>query len=118
MAPPSFAAARMAATCGMGLNNAMATGVNMLGDVHGGAGEQAIALFHHVLRIGPEDLAEALDSWRVEHGKYLPGFGHRFHTPTDPRAPRPLQLVDEGAETGAVPGAYAQIARANEQYLT
>ena len=42
MAPPSFAAARMAATCGMGLNNAMATGVNMLGDVHGGAGEQAI----------------------------------------------------------------------------
>ena len=37
---PSIAAARMAATCGVGLNNVMATGVNMLGDVHGGAGEQ------------------------------------------------------------------------------
>ena len=35
---PSIAAARMAATCGVGLNNVMATGVNMLGDVHGGAG--------------------------------------------------------------------------------
>ena len=32
---PSIAAARMAATCGVGLNNVMATGVNMLGDVHG-----------------------------------------------------------------------------------
>ena len=42
---PSIAAARMAVTCGIGLNNAMATGVNMLGDVHGGAGEQAVTLF-------------------------------------------------------------------------
>ena len=38
---PSIAAARMAATCGVDLNNIMATGVNMLGDVHGGAGEHA-----------------------------------------------------------------------------
>ena len=29
---PSIAAARMAATCGVGLNNVMATGVNMLGE--------------------------------------------------------------------------------------
>ncbi|MFZ9134185.1 MAG: citryl-CoA lyase, partial [Gemmobacter sp.] len=36
---PSIAAARMAATCGVGLQSAMATGLNMLGDVHGGAGE-------------------------------------------------------------------------------
>ena len=39
---PSIAAARMAVTCGLPLNNALATGVNMLGDVHGGAGEQAV----------------------------------------------------------------------------
>lgn len=115
---PSIAAARMAATCGVGLNNAMATGVNMLGDVHGGAGEQAIALFHHVERAGPEGLADALDTWRAEHGKYLPGFGHRFHKPVDPRAPRLLQLVDETAETGSVPGAYSQIGRAIERHLT
>ena len=41
---PSIAAARMTATCGVGLNNAMANGVNMLGDVHGGAGEQCADL--------------------------------------------------------------------------
>ena len=35
---PSIAIARMAATCGVGLNNAMASAVNVLGDVHGGAG--------------------------------------------------------------------------------
>jgi citrate synthase len=114
---PSIAAARMAVTCGLGLNNAMATGVNMLGDVHGGAGEQAIALFHHVERAGPEGLPDALDTWRAEHGIYLPGFGHRFHTPTDPRSPRLLQLVDEAAQTGAVPGVYAQIGRAIEDHL-
>ena len=39
---PSIAIARMAATCGIGLNNAMASAVNVLGDVHGGAGEQQL----------------------------------------------------------------------------
>ena len=33
---PSIAIARMAATCGVGLNSAMASAVNVLGDVHGG----------------------------------------------------------------------------------
>lgn len=33
---PSIAAARMAVTCGLGLNGAMASAVNMLDDVHGG----------------------------------------------------------------------------------
>ena len=32
---PSIAAARMAITCGVGINNAMASAINMLGDVHG-----------------------------------------------------------------------------------
>ena len=41
---PSIAIARMAATCGVGLNSAMASAVNVLGDVHGGAGEQAVEL--------------------------------------------------------------------------
>ena len=33
---PSIAAARMAVTCGLGLNGAMGTAVHMLDDVHGG----------------------------------------------------------------------------------
>src|SRR5262249_59453286 len=45
---PSIAAARMAMTCGVGINNAMASAVNMLGDVHGGAGEQCLALLNTI----------------------------------------------------------------------
>lgn len=114
---PSIAAARMAATCGVGLQSAMATGLNMLGDVHGGAGEQAVEMYRFVEKAGPDGLADSLDAWRAERGAYLPGFGHRFHKPVDPRAPRLLALVDEAAEAGAVTGAYARIGRAVEAHL-
>ena len=46
---PSIAASRMAITCGVGINNAIASGVNMLGDVHGGAGEQSLELYQDIL---------------------------------------------------------------------
>lgn len=114
---PSIAAARMAITCGVGLQNAMATGLNMLGDVHGGAGEQAVELYRAVEAAGPKGMPGALDAWRTEHGRFLPGFGHRFHKPTDPRSPRLLALVDEAADQGAVSGVYAGIGRAIERHL-
>lgn len=111
---PSIAAARMAVTCGLPLNNAMASAVNMLGDVHGGAGEQAVELYH-LLAEAP--LPEALDAWCAQHGKIVPGFGHRFHTPTDPRAPRLLELVAESVDAGVCGGAFAKIAQAVEAEL-
>ncbi|APX13191.1 citryl-CoA lyase [Tateyamaria omphalii] len=113
---PSIAAARMAVTCGLSLNGAMASAVNMLDDVHGGAGEQAVELYH---RIGSADapLAEILEEWRAEHGQFIPGFGHRFHKPVDPRAPRLLGLVDAAAEDGTVSGRFAAIARGIEGAL-
>jgi citrate synthase len=114
---PSIAAARMAATCGVGLQNAMATGLNMLGDVHGGAGEQAIDLYMRVVAAEPDTLPATLDAWRSEHGPYLPGFGHRFHKPVDPRAPRLLGLVEEAAAENAVAGRFAVAARAIEAHL-
>lgn len=114
---PSIAAARMAATCGVGLQSAMATGLNMLGDVHGGAGEQAVALYHAMAQAGGGGLAGALDDWRARHGSYLPGFGHRFHKSVDPRAPRLLALVDDAAAAGAVSGRHAHTARAIEAHL-
>jgi len=113
---PSIAAARMAVTCGVGLNNAMASAVNMLGDVHGGAGEQAVELFHFVdLHSG--GLSAALDDWRAARGKIVPGFGHRFHTPTDPRAPRLMALLREAAVSGTVDGRFADIGEAIEAEL-
>ncbi|MEO1775976.1 MAG: citryl-CoA lyase [Pseudomonadota bacterium] len=114
---PSIAAARMAATCGVGLNNAMATGVNMLGDVHGGAGEQAVELFIRLDTAGQAAFDRELDGWREERGRYVPGFGHRFHKPVDPRAPRLLGLVDEVAATGDVTGRFAALGRRIEARL-
>ena len=115
---PSIAAARMAVTCGLSLNNAMASAVNFLGDVHGGAGEQAVELYTRIEAAGgPAATAATVATWRAENGKYLPGFGHRFHKPVDPRAPRLLALVDEAAAAGEVSGRFAQIARAVEAHL-
>ena len=47
---PSIAAARMAVTCGLGLNGAMGTAVHMLDDVHGGAGEQLVEWLYQLSR--------------------------------------------------------------------
>ena len=116
---PSIAIARMAATCGVGLNNAMASAVNVLGDVHGGAGEQAVELYTAVAaRLDAGESMDAavtagLDAAIAEHGKFVSGFGHRFH-PVDPRAPRLLELVDDAARAGVVGGRFATIARAIE----
>jgi citrate synthase len=113
---PSIAAARMAVTCGLPLNNAMASAVNMLGDVHGGAGEQAVELFHFVMSYdGP--VSDALAAWKDARGKIIAGFGHRFHKPTDPRAPRLMELVDQAVGQGACDGKFAQIAQEIETVL-
>ncbi|MEE2943552.1 MAG: citryl-CoA lyase [Pseudomonadota bacterium] len=120
---PSIAAARMAATCGLGLNNVMATAVNMLGDVHGGAGEQCAELYFEIADrmdagAGLEDaVRDGLDAWRAEHGKIVSGFGHRFHKPVDPRAPRLMALVRQAAAKGTVSGRYADIGEAVQAEL-
>ncbi|MEH6721098.1 MAG: citryl-CoA lyase [Aurantimonas endophytica] len=117
---PSIAIARMAATCGVGINNAMASAINVLGDVHGGAGEQAVAFYQEIdAMVGGElsrgSVAAALEK-RSAIDKYVPGFGHRFH-PVDPRAPRLLQLVGEAAAKGVVGGRFATIAQLIEATL-
>ncbi len=121
---PSIACARMAVTCGLDLNGAMASAVNMLGDVHGGAGEQAVELYAAIAArfadgtpITPAVVAE-IDHWQATRSRFVPGFGHRFHKPEDPRAPRLLSLVDEAAHAGIVSGNFAAIGRAVQATLT
>lgn len=120
---PSIAAARMAVTCGLGLNGAMASAVNMLDDVHGGAGEQAVELYTWIddaIQDGQpavDAAAQMIDRWQSERTRFIPGFGHRFHKPEDPRAPRLLSLVDEAAKTGTVDGRFAKIGRAVQETL-
>lgn len=120
---PSIAAARMAVTCGLGLNGAMASAVNMLDDVHGGAGEQAVELYTWIddaIQDGQpvvDAAAQMIDCWQSERTMFVPGFGHRFHKPEDPRAPRLLGLVDKAAKSGVVDGRFATIARAIQETL-
>lgn len=119
---PSIAIARMAATCGIGLNGAMASGLNALGDVHGGAGEQAVALYHDLLAASGagDDLAstvaQGIDRFLAAGTGHVPGFGHRFH-PIDPRAPRLMQVVRDAAAAGTVTGRFADVAEAIEADL-
>ena len=120
---PSIAIARMAATCGVPINAAMASAVNVLGDVHGGPGQQCMEVY---LEIDAElarsgDLGEAvravLRRRRDAGDAYVPGFGHRFH-PLDPRTPRLLSLVDAAAAAGTVDGRFAAIGRAVEAAIS
>ena len=120
---PSIAAARMAATCGVGLNNAMANGVNMLGNVHGGAGEQCAELYYAIAKRMDDgatlDTAvdQGLNTWRDQYGKIVSGFGHRFHKPVDPRAPRLMELVRNAADAGTVSGRFADVGEAVQASL-
>lgn len=120
---PSIAIARMASSCGIGINNAMASAANVLGDVHGGAGEQCVALFNQILALQKDSelsldqaadkvLGEFFDSGK----KYVPGFGHRFH-PVDPRSAPLLNLLRKAEDAGAVQAGYSAAAEAVEKTI-
>jgi len=119
---PSIAIARMAVTCGLPLNGAMASAINALDDVHGGAGQQCMELLAAIdADAGQRDATEAgvaavLERYRAEHGKIVPGFGHRWHG-VDPRAVRLLQLVGDAERDGVVAGRFARHAKAVERQL-
>ena len=114
---PSIAIARMAITCGVDLNNAMASGINTLGDVHGGAGEQCVELLNEIVarESTGQNLTDAVAQVLTKH-RYVPGFGHRFH-PVDPRRDPLLALVDQAVADGVIAGHHAQAARAIETAL-
>ena len=118
---PSIAIARMAVTCGVGINNAIASAVNALGDAHGGAGQQCVELLTEVVarHSAGADLQDAAAEVIAAHragGGYVPGFGHRFH-PKDPRRDPLLALVDAAAADGVVAGRHVAAARAVEEVL-
>ncbi|WP_433383428.1 citryl-CoA lyase [Actinoplanes sp. CA-142083] len=106
---PSIAIARMTATCGVGLNSAIANGVNTLGDVHGGAGQQCLELLDDI--VSGADPASVVATVR-----YFPGFGHRFH-PVDPRREPMLRLIRQAVDDGVIPGRHLAAALAVEEIL-
>ena len=119
---PSIAIARMAVTCGLPVNGAMASAINVLDDVHGGAGQQCMELYREIDgEAGPAgDLvaaAAAVLKRRADAGdRIVPGFGHRFH-PIDPRTAPLFVLVERARAAGTVTGRYAAIGHAVEEAL-
>jgi len=119
---PSIAIARMAMTCGIGLNGAIASGVNVLGDVHGGAGQQCMELLADIASreskaTTPDAALRAgLEEFHAKHGRFIPGFGHRFHG-IDPRAARLSELIREAARDGIISGRYLAIGEGVQRAL-
>lgn len=120
---PSIAIARMSVTCGVDINNAMASAVNVLGDVHGGAGQQCMELYDAVIaaqdarQCSLEDaVRDVLDDYRRNVSTIVPGFGHRFHA-VDPRATRLFSLLDVARADGTIAGRHVAVARAIEAAL-
>ncbi|CAM5217769.1 citrate synthase (unknown stereospecificity) OS=Castellaniella defragrans OX=75697 GN=HNR28_003407 PE=3 SV=1 [Castellaniella defragrans] len=118
---PSIAVARMGVTCGLPLNGAMASAVNVLDDIHGGAGEQCLALYNAILEgqagmPAPGQLDARLRAYVEKSGSHIPGFGHRFH-PVDPRAVKLLSLVERARLEGVVSGRHAAVGKAIEAWI-
>jgi citrate synthase len=115
---PSIAIARMTATCGVGLNNAMASGVNALGDTHGGAGQQCVEVLTEIVSLVDTGVSVDVAAAQVAgRHRYVPGFGHRFH-PVDPRRDPLLALVDRAVADGVVAGRHLRAALAVETFLS
>ena len=113
----------MAATCGVPLNCAVATGINLLGDDHGGAGEQCMELLneaasraasHHT---SVESVATTLVAKRLRSDERIPGFGHQLHKDEDPRRRPMLALIDSAIAADEIKGSFASVARALEAAL-
>ncbi|HMG41680.1 MAG TPA: citryl-CoA lyase [Acidimicrobiales bacterium] len=138
---PSIAAARMAATCGVSFNSSVATGINLLGEIHGGAAGNAMRALLAVeerassaLGDGPDGadgqrsdrdggpgpgldaaaLAYVRDS--RDRGEAVAGFGHQLHD-LDPRRAPLLALCEAAAADGTIDGRYVEVAMAVERAL-
>jgi citrate synthase len=120
---PSIAIARMAVTCGLPVNGAMASAINVLDDVHGGAGQQCMELYREIdAEAGKDgDLVTAatavIERHREAGEKIVPGFGHRFH-PIDPRTAPLFALVAQAKAAGVVSGRYAATGHAVEAAIS
>jgi citrate synthase len=120
---PSIAISRMAVTCGLPINGAMASAINALDDIHGGAGQQCMELYQSIAQRADAGESEKdavepeLDRFIAERGKIVPGFGHRFHG-IDPRAVKLLDLVRRAQASEIVSGRFARIGTLIEESLT
>lgn len=102
---PSTQTSRIVAGCGVPVQTAIAAGINAIGEYHGGAGEACAKILQDAVSgnmdASPSDLAARLVSVMEQSETRFPGFGHRFHTPFDPRAERLLALANQWGFRGS-----------------
>lgn len=119
---PAVSTAIMGATCGIPLNCVMASGMNLLGEIHGGPIEAATKLFYETDRIieetgsSPDEVINDICQQYFEDESYMPGFGHPVHD-KDPRVIRLFDMIDDAQKEGAVSGRFMKLARMYEQAL-
>jgi citryl-CoA lyase len=112
--PPSVLGARTVMSGGNSLNAAVAGGVLVIGDSHGGAIEQSARILQEwAAKEGAIDkLAADLVAEMRAKKKRLPGFGHRLHQ-TDPRTVKLFEIA-AGLDYS---GKHTELARAIEAEL-
>ncbi|MBI2013799.1 MAG: citryl-CoA lyase [Candidatus Colwellbacteria bacterium] len=84
---------RIAASVGNSVSSALAAGVLMVGDYHGGAVEGAMRKFYS------NKPAEEIVKEVVAKKERMPGYGHKLYKSTDPRAQKILELIPESKYT-------------------
>ena len=113
---PAITVSRMAATCGVTFNSAIASGMNLLGKIHGGAIEDAMTVFYDVVERAEKenkslkevtlDLAKSYK----EAKKFMPGYGHPVHK-EDPRTTRLWKMAGDAADKKEISGKYVEAAQ-------
>lgn len=99
--PPSALGARTVMSGGNSLNAAVAGGILVIGDTHGGAIENSAHIMQEwALKEGtPTELAGQLVDWLKESKKRMPGFGHRLHK-VDPRTGKLFEIAEQHGFSG------------------
>lgn len=101
---PSALAARMTyAGAPESLQAAVAAGLCGLGSVFVGSTEGAARMLTDALAddpSDPDDTAERIVAGFRERREPVPGIGHPFHKPVDPRAPRLFEIAEENGMSG------------------
>lgn len=86
---PSTVSARTVQSGGNDMNTSVAAGILALGDSHGGAIEDGMAMLQS------DKSAEELVEEFLEKGKNIPGLGHKVYKDEDPRAQKMLEKARE-----------------------
>jgi citryl-CoA lyase len=99
--PPSVLGTRTVVSGGNSLNAALAGGVLVIGDTHGGAIEQAAKILQEWAKEGEsaESVADELVGWLTESKRRMPGFGHRVHN-VDPRTGKLFEIAARHGYSG------------------